>query len=334
MTVSSTTLVTGGAGYIGSHTVLALRAAGVPVVVVDDLSTGHRRAVPDDVPLVQGSVGDRSLVSSVIAEHGVATIIHFAGSIIAPESVDQPLAYYGNNTVNSHSLIGTAVACGVRRFIFSSTAAVYGDAREVPITEQTAVQPITPYGWSKLMTEWMLRDTALAHDFRYVALRYFNVAGADPGGRTGQSTARATHLLKIACQTALGLRDEMSIFGTDYPTPDGTGIRDYIHVADLADAHVMTCRYLEQGGPSEIMNCGYGHGYSVRAVITALEAVTGRRLPVRESSRRPGDPAELVADSSRLRRLVAWQPRFDDLQTIIRHSLAWEERLARDAGAR
>jgi len=320
-------LIAGGAGYIGSHAARALLEAGSRVVVVDDLSTGHRRLVPPGVPLIEGSAGDRELVGRVIAGFGVTAVMHFAGSIVAPASVSQPLAYYGNNTVNSHALIDAAIAGGVRRFIFSSTAAVYGNAGGAPITEAEPPAPINPYGTSKLMTEWMLRDAAAAHDFRYVALRYFNVAGADPGGRSGQAAAEATHLIRLACQTALGRRSELSIFGTDYPTPDGTCVRDYIHVSDLADAHVLACRHLHDGGGTRVLNCGYGHGASVREVIATVERVTGRPLPVREAPRRPGDPASLVADSAALRRLFDWRPRFDDLPTIVRHALAWEERL-------
>ena len=320
-------LITGGAGYIGSHAVYALLAAGAKVVVIDDLSTGRRQSLPADLPFIQGSVGDRTLVGRVIAEFGITAIMHFAGSIVAPESVSQPLAYYGNNTVNSHGLIDTAIRSGVRNFIFSSTAAVYGNAERSPIPETEPLVPINPYGTSKLMTEWMLRDAAAAHDFRYVALRYFNVAGADPLGRTGHSSPIATHLFKIASQTALGRRSEMSIFGTDYPTFDGTCIRDYIHVADLADAHVLACRHLHQGGNTQVLNCGYGHGYSVREVIATIEREIGRTLPVREAPRRPGDPAALVADSTRLRRLFDWHPRFDNLSVITRHVLAWENQL-------
>jgi len=322
-------LVTGGAGYIGSHTVYALNDAGWPVVVVDDLSTGRREALPAGVPFVHGSAGDPVLVGRVIAKFGVTTILHFAGSIVAPESVARPLAYYGNNTVVSHALIESAIKAGVRQFVFSSTAAIYGNAERMLVFEDDEAKPINPYGCSKLMTEWMLRDAAVAHGLRHVALRYFNVSGADPGGRSGQSTPGATHLLKAVCRTALGLDPALSIFGTDYPTPDGTCIRDYIHVSDLADLHVLACRYLHQGGAGVVLNCGYGHGHSVREVITATERVAGRRLSACEAPRRTGDPVALVAGTDRLRSLFGWQPRFDDLATIVRHSLEWEERLQR-----
>ena len=331
MTDRQTVLVTGGAGYIGSHAVLALRDAGHGVVVIDNLSTGVREAVPEDVPLVVGDLADRDLVADTITGHGVNAVMHFAGSIVVPDSVADPLGYYRNNTINSHGLIEACVRLGVHRFIFSSTAAVYGLAEELPVREETPVAPINPYGSSKLMTEWMLRDTAHAHDFRYVALRYFNVAGGDPAGRTGQSTPAATHLIKVACQTALGQRPELLIFGDDYPTADGTGVRDYIHVSDLAEAHVLALRHLEGQGDSLVMNCGYGHGYSVREVVRAVEAAAGVRLPVRIVPRRAGDPPALYAATDRIRRVLGWQPRHDDLDTIVRTALAWERRLAKAA---
>ncbi|MEI6987303.1 MAG: UDP-glucose 4-epimerase GalE [Rhodospirillaceae bacterium] len=320
-------LVTGGAGYIGSHAVYALRANGLRVVVIDDLSTGHRHLLPPDIPFYLGSCGDRALVERVIAECSVSAIMHFAASLVVTESLTRPLDYYRNNTVNSQVLIETALLNGVKFFIFSSTAAVYGNIERSLIAEVERTDPINPYGTSKLMIEWMLRDTAAAHDFHYIALRYFNVAGADPEGRTGEITPQATHLFEIACQTALGRRREMMIFGTDYPTPDGTCIRDYIHVTDLADAHVLAYRHLLQGGDNQVLNCGYGHGVSVRQVIDAIERTTGRALPIREGPRRPGDPAALVADSSRLRAIFGWRPRFDDLPTIAGHALTWEARL-------
>ncbi|MGF7176553.1 UDP-glucose 4-epimerase GalE [Azospirillum doebereinerae] len=322
-----TVLVTGGAGYIGSHVVLALRDAGRAVVVVDDLSTGRRAAVPDGVPLVVGSAGDAELVAATIAAHGVGTVMHFAGSIVVPESVEKPLDYYRNNTVNSLALVGACVASGVERFIFSSTAAVYGMPDAMPIDEEAPTRPINPYGRSKLMTEWMLRDTAAAHGLRYVALRYFNVAGADPAGRSGQSSRLATHLLKIAAQAATGQRAEIQVYGDDYPTPDGTCVRDYIHVSDLAAAHVAALVHLEAGGDSQTLNCGYGRGYSVREVLDMVETVLGRPLPVRTAGRRAGDPPALVAGTERIGRTLDWTPRHADLETIVRTALAWEEKL-------
>lgn len=322
-----TVLVTGGAGYIGSHMVLALRDAGRDVMVLDNLSTGFREAVPDDVPFVHGNCGDRGLVEALIEAWKVEAIIHFAGSIVVPESVENPLAYYANNTLNSHALISSAVDAGVRKFIFSSTAAVYGEPTEFPITENAALSPISPYGTSKLMTEFMLRDTAAAHDFRYVALRYFNVAGADPKGRSGQSTSRATHLIKVASQAATGLRGHLDIYGDDYPTPDGTCLRDYIHVSDLAAAHLLALRHLEEEGESLVLNCGYGEGYSVKEVIGAVKRVSGADFSVRLAGRRAGDPPALVAAADRLRETLGWKPALDDLDTIVRHALAWEEML-------
>ncbi len=320
-----TVLVTGGAGYIGSHVVLALRDAGRPVVVLDDLSTGHGPGVPADVPLIVGDAGDAALLDRVLRTEAVGTVMHFAGSIIVPESVADPLKYYRNNTLVSHALIAASLAAGVRRFIFSSTAAIYGNPPAPLVTEDMPAAPASPYGWSKLMVERMLADLSAAHpDFRHVCLRYFNVAGADPAGRAGQTTARATHLVKLGCEAMLGRRDRLTLFGTDYPTPDGTCIRDYIHISDLADAHLLALDHLEGGGGSHALNCGYGRGYSVRDVIGALNRVGGRALPVVEAGRRPGDPVELVADSTRLRRLLGWQPRFDDLDLIVRHALDWE----------
>ena len=327
-------LVTGGAGYIGSHVVLALRDQGRDVVVLDDLSTGRRSALPDDVPLVEGDVGDKALLADVFARHGVGTVMHFAGSIVVPESVERPLAYYRNNTVKSHALIEACIEAGIGRFIFSSTAAVYGMPERLPIDEQTPTKPINPYGSSKLMTEWMLRDSAAAHDlrppgFRYVALRYFNVAGADPQGRSGQVSRVATHLIKIAAQTVTGQRAELQIFGDDYDTADGTCVRDYIHVSDLADAHVAALRHLEAGGASEVLNCGYGRGYSVREVLAMVERVTGKPLPMRIGPRRAGDPPALVAGVERIDRTLDWTPRHADLETIVASALAWEEWLVR-----
>ena len=292
-------LVTGGCGYIGSHMVYELTDAGHEVVVLDNLTTGFKWALPLQAKLVVGDIGDIELAQSVIARHGVTAIIHFAGSVVVPDSVADPLGYYLNNTVRSRALMEAAVKSGVKQFIFSSTAAVYGMAKEMPVRETTLLEPMSPYGSSKLMTEIMLRDTALAHDFRYVALRYFNVAGADPKGRTGQSTKGATHLIKVACETALGKRPGMEVFGTDYDTPDGTCVRDYIHVKDLARAHVAALAHLAAGGQSDIFNCGYGKGYSVLEVIEAVKRVSKKPLAAKMSPRRPGDPASIVAASLR-----------------------------------
>lgn len=320
-------LVTGGAGYIGSHMVYELVDAGESVVVLDNLTTGFHWALPASAKLVIGDIGDEQLVSALMQSTQIDAIIHFAGSIVVPESVVDPLGYYLNNTVKSRALIAAAVANGVKRFVFSSTAAVYGTPATNPVSETASLQPMSPYGSSKLMTETMLADTARAHDFRYVALRYFNVAGADPAGRTGQSTKGATHLLKVACETALGKRELINVFGTDYPTPDGTCIRDYIHVKDLARAHVAALKYLERGGNSDIFNCGYAHGFSVLEVVEAVKRVSGKNFAVRLSDRRPGDPAAIVADSAKLRNGLGWTPEFDDLETIVSHALAWEDKL-------
>jgi UDP-glucose 4-epimerase len=322
-----TILVTGGAGYIGSHMVHELADAGESAVVLDNLSTGFRSAVPGSVPLLAGDVGDQNLVASLISAHQVSAIIHFAGSIVVPESLRDPLGYYRNNTMNTRSLLETAVKAGVRQFIFSSTAAVYGNPDKLPIAEDAPTKPMSPYGTSKLMTETMLHDVAAAHDFRYVILRYFNVAGADPKLRTGQSTPAATHLIKVGVETALGLRPRLDVYGTDYPTPDGTCIRDYIHVSDLARAHSAALAHLRSGGPSMTLNCGYGHGYSVLEVIEAVKRASGRNFAVHMADRRPGDPASLVADVSRIRTMLKWSPRLDDLDTIVSHALAWERRL-------
>jgi UDP-glucose 4-epimerase len=321
-------LVTGGAGYIGSHMVHALADAGAPVMVLDNLTTGFRWALPEQVPLVVGETGDADLVADLIRKHDVDAIIHFAASIVVPESVAEPLKYYRNNTANSRTLIEAAVKGGVRHFIFSSTAAVYGNPPVVPVTEDEPLAPMSPYGSSKLMTEIMLRDAAAAHGLRYVVLRYFNVAGADPKLRTGQSTKGATHLIKVAVETALGLRPQIEVFGTDYPTPDGTCIRDYIHVADLVAAHSDALRYLRAGGDSLTLNCGYGRGFSVLEVLDTVKQVSGKDFPVRLSPRRPGDPARIVASSDRARAALGWQPRLDDLPTIVGHALAWERKLA------
>lgn len=322
-------LVTGGAGYIGSHMVWELLDKGEEVVVLDRLSTGFDWAVPAEAKLVVGDVGDRKLVASLIAEHGVDAIIHFAGSIIVPESVADPLGYYENNTVKSRALIEAAVKGGVPHFIFSSTAAVYGSPEVMPVTEDAPTLPESPYGSSKLMTEIMLRDAAAAHPLRYTALRYFNVAGADPKGRTGQSTKGATHLIKVASETALGKRPFIEVFGTDYPTRDGTCIRDYIHVADLARAHYLALERLRAGGPSLVANCGYGRGYSVLEVLKAVKEVVGTDFEVRMSGRRPGDAEAIVADPSRAKAELGWKAGHDDLHEIVGHALAWERALAR-----
>ena len=322
-------LVTGGAGYIGSHMVYELVDAGHKVIVLDNLTTGFHWAIPGDAKLVVGDVGDETLVKQLCAKHGIEAIIHFAGSIVVPESVTDPLGYYLNNTVKSRALMAAAVAAGVKQFIFSSTAAVYGAPKTNPVLETSALSPMSPYGSSKLMTEIMLADTAAAHDFRYVALRYFNVAGADPKGRTGQSTKGATHLIKVACETALGKRPGMEVFGTDYATRDGTCIRDYIHVKDLARAHVAALGHLRNGGTSDVFNCGYSRGFSVLEVIDAVKRMSGRDFRVAYSPRRPGDPPEIVAESAKIRAALGWAPLHDDLDGIVKHALAWEDRLER-----
>jgi UDP-glucose 4-epimerase len=324
-----TILVTGGAGYIGSQMVHALVESGESVVVLDNLSTGFKWAVPRGVAFVIGETGDDALVSRLIAEREISAIIHFAASIVVPDSMSDPLGYYRNNTMNSRTLIECAVRSGVKQFIFSSTAAVYGNpASKMPISEDDAVAPMSPYGSSKLMTEIMLRDAGIAHSLDYVILRYFNVAGADPFLRTGQSTKGATHLIKVAVETALGKRAKMDVFGTDYPTPDGTCIRDYIHVADLVRAHADALSYLRAGGRSATLNCGYGHGFSVLEVIDMVKRVSGVDFRIDRAGRRPGDPARIVAQSDRARDLLGWRPQFDDLETIVAHALAWERKLS------
>jgi UDP-glucose 4-epimerase len=320
-------LVTGGAGYIGSHMVLELLDAGEQVIVIDNLSTGFRWAVPGEVEFVEGDIGDQALLRRLLSSHAIDAIVHFAGSIVVPESVADPLGYYLNNTCKSRALIASAVEAGVPHFIFSSSAAVYGMPEENPVKEDAKLEPISPYGTSKLVTEWMLRDTATAHALRYVALRYFNVAGADPKGRSGQSTAHATHLIKVASEAALGQRPYLEVFGTDYPTTDGTCIRDYIHVTDLARAHLDALRYLRAGGKSDVFNCGYGRGFSVLDVIGAVKRVSQSDFPVRMAPRRPGDPAAIVAEAGRIGKVLGWQPRLDDLDTIVGHALSWEKRL-------
>lgn len=320
-------LVTGGAGYIGSHAVIDLLGAGEEVVILDNLSTGFDWAVQDTATLHTGDIADTDLLDGILRDHAVEAVIHFAGSIVVPESVSDPLKYYLNNTAKSRTLIERCVANGVRHFIFSSTAAVYGMLDISPVTEDAALKPMSPYGRSKLMTEWMLQDVAAAHDMTYAALRYFNVAGADPKGRVGQSTANATHLIKVACQTALGQRSHIEVFGDDYPTPDGTCIRDYIHVSDLAAAHTAALHYLRKGGDSLVANCGYGHGFSVRDVLGAVERAAGHSFEVRQAPRRPGDPASIVSDPSLIKRTLGWQPAHDELDKIVAHALAWEKRL-------
>jgi UDP-glucose 4-epimerase len=327
--VKGSILVTGGAGYIGSHTVQQLTGRGESVVVLDNLSTGFRQSVAG-VTLVEGDVGNSTLVGNMLQQHQVRTVIHFAAHTIVPESVSDPLKYYGNNTCQTRSLLATCLANGVRHFVFSSTAAVYGMPASGLAAEDAQLAPINPYGTSKLMSEWMLRDVGAASDLRYVVLRYFNVAGSDPGGRIGQSTRKATLLMKVACEASVGKRDNVSIFGTDYPTPDGTGVRDYIHVQDLARAHLHAVDYLAAGGKSEILNCGYGHGFSVREVLQSVERVSGRKLKVLELPRRAGDPPSLVAKSDRIRAVLNWKPEMDDLDGIVASSLRWEEKLLRE----
>ncbi|SNY90104.1 UDP-glucose 4-epimerase [Cohaesibacter sp. ES.047] len=322
-------LVTGGCGYIGSHMTWNLHDAGKDVVIIDNLSTGFSWLVPDGVPVIEGDIGDADLVAKVMRDHKVEAVIHFAGSIVVPDSVKDPLGYYFNNTVKSRSLIENAVKAGVKAFIFSSTAAVYGNPAETdkPLTEELSLEPISPYGTSKLMTELMLRDSAVAYGLKYAALRYFNVAGADPAGRTGQSTPTATHLIKVANQVALGQRDALAIFGNDYPTPDGTCIRDYIHVSDLVAAHALALDALLNGHEPFVANCGYGKGYSVLEVVEAVRRVSDVNFEAAIVPRRDGDPATLVADSSRLRSITGWLPQHDDLDLIVRTALDWERTL-------
>jgi UDP-glucose 4-epimerase len=323
---SNSILVTGGAGYIGSHVVRQLTEAGEKVVVLDNLSTGFRSAVID-ADLVVGDTGDRELVSKLLADYGVDTILHFAAAIKVPESVDNPLKYYRNNTANSRNLLECASNAGVKHFVFSSTAAVYGIPEKGTAFEDSPTQPINPYGSSKLMTEWMLRDLAASTNLRYVALRYFNVAGCDPGGRIGLSDVTSTLLTKVACEAATGKREKMLLFGTDYDTPDGTALRDYIHVEDLASAHLAALAYLRKGGDSTTLNCGYGHGYSVREVIAAVEKAHGAPIPVEEAPRRAGDPPVLIAGADRIKDVLGWEARYDDLDQIVSSQLEWDKRL-------
>jgi UDP-glucose 4-epimerase len=335
--MADSVLVTGGAGYIGSHTVRQLVAAGYRVVVLDDLSTGHRWAVAPQATLVVGNAGDAALAGALIEQHGVRAVVHFAGSIVVPESVVDPLKYYGNNTAASRSLIEACVAKGVARFIFSSTAAVYGMPERLPVAETAPTRPINPYGKSKLVTEWMLHDVAASpagRSFKHVILRYFNVAGAALDGTLGQATKDATHLIKIACEAACGVREKVTVFGTDYPTPDGTCIRDYIHVEDLARAHLDALRYLEQGGAPDTFNCGYGRGFSVREVLSTVEKVSGRKLRIEESARRAGDPVQLVAEAGKIREVLGWGAKHDDLATICASAYQWEIAMQRSLASR
>jgi UDP-glucose 4-epimerase len=321
-------LVTGGAGYIGSHMALALIDAGETVAVLDNLSTGQQRLIPRQAVFYEGDVGDEAVLSRIFGEHKIDAILHFAGSIVVPQSVADPLLYYQNNTVNSRTLLASAVRHKVPHFIFSSTAVVYCPTEPMPLRETGRINPISPYGASKVMTERMLADTGLAHDLTYCVLRYFNVAGADPEGRSGQSNPQATHLIKTASQAVLGLRSGLNVYGTDYDTTDGTCVRDYIHVTDLVRAHIDALNYLRKGGASRIMNVGYGHGYSVLQVIDTVKKVSGVDFPVELAGRRAGDPAELVSDPALVRETLGWRPELDDLSKIVEHALAWEKKLA------
>ncbi|HWW21052.1 MAG TPA: UDP-glucose 4-epimerase GalE [Steroidobacteraceae bacterium] len=327
--MSKAILVTGGAGYIGSHTLLQLQARRERVVVIDNLSTGFRQAVRA-APLIVGDIGDRALVAQALREHDVDTVMHFAANTIVPESVRDPLKYYANNTCAARNLLEACMQQGVRQFVFSSTAAVYGTPPSGVAREDMPLAPINPYGTSKLMTEWILRDLAAVSDFRYVSLRYFNVAGCDPEGRIGQSTRKATLLIKVACEAIVGKRSHVSIFGTDYDTPDGTGVRDYIHIADLARAHLDALDYLRRDGSSTILNAGYSHGYSVRQVLDGVQRIAGQKLTIREEPRREGDPPSLVAEATRIRSQLGWSPQLDNLDAIIESALRWERQLQRE----
>ncbi|MBR2269688.1 UDP-glucose 4-epimerase GalE [Sphingobium sp.] len=334
MSDKPTVLVTGGAGYIGSHAVLALRDAGYPVAVIDNLTTGFAWAIPDDVHFTQGDIADQPLVEALLKEQNVSAIMHFAGSIIVPESVENPLKYYHNNSAKSRNLIESAVNAGVKHFIFSSTAATYGVPKESPVREDSPKLPINPYGMSKLMTEIMLADVAAAHPLNFCVLRYFNVAGADPQGRSGQSTAGATHLIKVAVEAALGKRSHVSVFGSDFDTPDGTGVRDYIHVSDLANAHVLALEGLI-AAPEEnyTLNCGYGRGFSVLEVLDAVDRVTNMTINRRIEGRRAGDPDSLISDNRKIMAQFPWQPKHANLEEIVNHALAWERKLTDIRGA-
>ncbi|MBJ7444970.1 MAG: UDP-glucose 4-epimerase GalE [Sphingobium sp.] len=332
MSDKPTILVTGGAGYIGSHAVLALKDAGYGVVVIDNLVTGFDWAVPEGVPLVRGDIADQPMVEATLRDHNITAIMHFAGSVVVPESVENPLKYYHNNSAKTRDLIESAVRIGVKHFIFSSTAATYGIPEESPVKETTPQRPINPYGMSKLMTEYMLRDVAAAHPMNFCALRYFNVAGADPHGRSGQSTAGATHLIKVAVEAALGKRNGVSVFGTDFDTPDGTGVRDYIHVTDLAAAHVLALEALiADPARSHLLNCGYGKGFSVLEVLDAVDRVTNMTIDRTMGPRRAGDPDALISDNRAILNTFPWEPRYADLDLIVRHALAWERTLSERA---
>jgi len=324
-------LITGGAGYIGSHMAHHLLEAGEDIAVLDNLSTGVEKNLPRNIAFIRGDIADQSLVSQLIARHRIDSVIHFAGSVVVPESVEKPLDYYANNTAGSRSLIETCVRHGVANFIFSSTAAVYGSPPVIPVSEDGPTIPLSPYGRSKLMTEWILQDTAAAHPLRFGILRYFNVAGADPKGRTGQSTPRATHLIKRACQAATGQVSHLTIYGTDYDTPDGTGVRDYIHVSDLVDIHHRVLGHLRQTGQSLLLNCGYGRGFSVREVAATVQRIAGTELKIEEAPRRPGDLASVVADTGRLSKTLGWKPKYGDLDVIVTTALNWERRLKKES---
>jgi UDP-glucose 4-epimerase len=326
-------LITGGAGYIGSHMAHHLLGAGERIVVLDNLSTGVEKNLPKNTPFVRGDIADTALVARTLHEHEVDSVIHFAGSVIVPESVEKPLDYYANNTSGARNLIEACVRHGVPHFIFSSTAAVYGTPQVLPVSEDSPTAPESPYGRSKLMTEWQLQDAAAAHAIKFGILRYFNVAGADPQGRTGQSTPRATHLIKRACQVATGRVPHLTIFGTDYDTQDGTGVRDYIHVSDLVDIHQCVLTYLRKGGESLLINCGYGRGFSVRQVAATVERVSGQKLPVELAPRRPGDMASVVANTGKLSKILGWKPKYADLDTIVTTALNWERRLKNELDA-
>jgi len=325
-------LITGGAGYIGSHMAHHLVEAGEEIVVLDNLSTGVEKNLPRSIAFVRGDIADQALVSQLIGTHKIDSVIHFAGSVVVPESVEKPLDYYANNTAGARSLIETCIRHGVGNFIFSSTAAVYGSPPVIPVSEDGPTIPLSPYGRSKLMTEWILQDTAEAHPLKFGILRYFNVAGADPKGRTGQSTPRATHLIKRACQAATGQVSHLTIFGTDYDTPDGTGVRDYIHVSDLVDIHHRVLAHLRKTGQSLLLNCGYGRGFSVREVAATVQRIAERELKIEEAPRRPGDLASVVADTSRLSKTLGWKPKYADLDVIVTTALNWERRLKNELG--